>query len=412
MQKINQKFSAKVFATSLFAIAAMQFMASPARADLGGAVGGSVGGAVAGVAASVPDGMLVRDLSVEQRPVAQLPVPASDLKVNAWVNAKDNTYKPGDLLELMVETNKDAHITVVNIGTSGKVHIIFPNELQKDNKVMAGKAVRIPSGGDNFQLKVGGPAGSEVLKVIATTGNVPLFPQKNLTKAGAFLAYNGDGKAAAKDLEVVIRDNAAGNQWAEYTKVVKIVDPAAGSAAASAQPPASTAPNLPPVAVGGPTAPSAVAVVPAAAAPGSGFKLSVATDKPVYKVGENAVVSAVAERDCKLTLVNAGSSGKVHILYPNQYQPNNQLKAGQVVTIPSAAAPVDFRVMGPDGLEALIAICRADDKPVLSGTVNYQQQGAFPAYGDTKMLAKDLAVTLREPSSAVAHAATSFLVAK
>lgn len=405
MKMINQKSSAKVFAVSLFVLATVTATMQPARADLGGTVG---------AATSAPDGMITRDLSVEQRPVAQVPVPASELKINAWVNAKDNTYKPGEMLELMVDVNKDAYVTVIDIGTSGKVHIVFPNEFQKDNRVAAGKPVKIPSGSDNFQFKVGGPAGSEVLKVIATTGNVPLFPQKNLTKAGPFLAYKGDGKAAAKDLEVVIRENLSGNQWAEYTKVVKIVDgaPAAQPPAPPAPPAPAAAPSLPPVAVGGPVMPSAVAVVPAAPAPGSGFKLSVATDKPVYKVGENAVVSAVSERDCKLTLVNVGSSGKVHILYPNQYQPDNQLKAGQAVTIPSAAAPVDFRVMGPDGLEALIAICRADDKPVLSGTVNYQQQGAFPAYGDAKTLAKDLAVTLREPSSAIAHAATSFLVAK
>lgn len=398
MKTLNQKSSAKTFAVSLFVLATVTATMQSARADLGGTVG---------AATSAPDGMITRDLSVEQRPVAQVPVPASELKINAWVNAKDNTYKPGEMLELMVDVNKDAYVTVIDIGTSGKVHIVFPNEFQKDNRVAAGKPVKIPSGSDNFQFKVGGPAGSEVLKVIATTGNVPLFPQKNLTKAGPFLAYKGDGKAAAKDLEVVIRENVSGNQWAEYTKVVKIVD-----GAPIAQPPAPpTPPSLPPVAEGGPVMPSAVVAAPAAAAPGSGFKLSVATDKPVYKVGENAVVSAVSERDCKLTLVNVGSSGKVHILYPNQYQPDNQLKAGQAVTIPSAAAPVDFRVMGPDGLEALIAICRADDKPVLSGTVNYQQ-GAFPAYGDAKTLAKDLAVTLREPSSAIAHAATSFLVAK
>lgn len=381
----------------------------PALADLGGTVG-----------TGAPETLIARDLTVEQRPLAQVPVPVSDLAVTAWVNQSDNTYKPGEVLELSVKSNKDAFLTVLDIGTSGKVHIVYPNEFQKDNRVRGGQVVKIPSGGDNFQFKVSGPGGSEALKVIVTTSNKPLFPQDSLTKAGPFMAYKGDGKAAAKDLEAVIREQAAGNQWAEYTKVVRIDDgaPAAQSAPAATAAPTAAAqsaaapsvPALPPVAVGGPSTPSALAVTPVSA-PGSGFKLTVATDKPVYRVGENATVSAISERDCRLTLVNIGSSGKVHILYPNQHQPDNQLKAGQAVTIPSQQAPVDFRVLGPDGLEALVAICRADDKPVLSGTVSYQQ-GPFPAYGDAKSLAKDLAVTLRQPSAAIAHAATSFLVAK
>ncbi|SMH31934.1 DUF4384 domain-containing protein [Azospirillum agricola] len=358
----------------------------PAHADLGG-----------GAPAAAP---LVRDLTAEQRPVAQFQVPASDLTVNAWVNQADNSYKPGEFLELTVQTNKEAYITVVDVGTSGKVHIVYPNQFQTDNRVRPNKPVRIPSGGDDFALKVGGPAGTEVLKIIATTSPQPLFPAGQLASAGPFKAYKGGGAAAAKDLETVLRQNAAGNAWAEYTKIIRIAD---GTPTAAAPAP------VQPAAAGGPVPPAAVAVVPAAPAPGSGFKLSVATDKPVYKVGEAAMVSVASERDCRLTLVDVGSSGTVHVLYPNRHQPDNRLKAGQPVTIPSAATPVDFRVQGPDGLEALVAICRSDDQPVLSGTLNYQQS-VFPAYGDAKALAKDLAATLRQPSAAIAHATTSFLV--
>ena len=64
---------------------------------------------------------ITRDLTVEQRDLAAVIAPQSDLKVTAWVDKQDDTYKPGDTLQLFVKANSDAYITVIDVGTSGKV---------------------------------------------------------------------------------------------------------------------------------------------------------------------------------------------------------------------------------------------------------------------------------------------------
>ncbi|WP_179166018.1 DUF4384 domain-containing protein [Azospirillum agricola] len=414
MHPINHASSARTrrrLAAGILSLA-LAGTAIPALADLGGT---NLGGANAQPPAAAADS-LPRDLSAEQRPIADLKPERTDLAITASVDRKDGVYRPGDKVELTVQTSKEAYVTVVDVGTSGKVHVVFPNQYQTDNRVRGGQAVKIPGGSDSFDLKVGGPAGTEVLKVIATTGPQPLFKPEQLSKAGAFMAYKGDAAAAVKDLTATLRENGAGT-WAEFTKVIRIADGAAPAAAAPATAPAPATPStaavstaVPSVAVQGTFAPSSVAVVPADAAPPAGFRLTVGTDRAVYRVGEAAVVTVTAEKDCRLTLLDIGTSGKVHILFPNRFQPDNQLKAGQTVRVSGEGTPVDFRVGGPEGAEALIGVCRADGQPVVGTPMNYEQH-AFVPYGDAKALAKDLSASLRQPSALLGHAATSFLIA-
>ncbi len=163
-----------------------------------------------------------RDLSVEQRPIAQLPAsPQTNLSVTAWVDQRDETYRVGENLYLNVRASQDAYITVLDVGTSGKVHIIFPNDYQQDNRVRAGQTVRIPGKQASFDLRVGGPAGHELIKVIATTGPKPLFNPYDLIEAAPFREYNKDAMGASKDLSVVLREQHS-QGWAQYDKVIRV----------------------------------------------------------------------------------------------------------------------------------------------------------------------------------------------
>ncbi len=314
-----------------------------------------------------------RDLNVEQRPIAEIQAPASDLSVSAWVNHDNNTYTFGEKVVFSVKANKDAYLTILDVGTSGKVHIIFPNQHQSSNRVLAGQTVQVPSNSAPFDFRVDGPAGSELIKVIATTGPTPLFDPQNLMDAGPYKALKKDAGGTAKDLSVVLREQHE-NQWAEYNKVIKIL------------------------------APTPVAIPVRAA-----FELKIRPEQMIYRIGDRVRLFASAARDCHLTLLDVGTSGVVRILFPNRFQQDNMIRAGQTVMIPGDLATVDYKAEGPSGVEAVIGVCRTDNQPIYTGQYNFQQY-VYQPWGDSAAVAKDLAVVLRQPSLVIAHTAATFLV--
>lgn len=338
-----------------------------------------------------------KDLTPVQRPLADLAAPQSALKVDAWVDHPDKTYVFGERVALNVKTGQDAYVTVLDVGTSGKVHIIFPNRYQRDNRVRAGQVVQIPDPQADFAFQVQGPAGAELIKVIATQGQQPLFADDSAEPAGPYQALKAPAPAVAKDLAVTLRERY-GNQWAEYEEVIRVVPPAlVGQTPPPARPAAATSGTFAP---GG---------APPAGAPSAPFDLHLRTERLVYPLGAKVRVMVTAEQDCRLTLLDVGTSGKVYVLFPNRYQTDNRIRARETVTIPSTTAPVDYQLGGPVGVEALIGICRTDGGPVYTGGYDFEQH-VYQPWGDAKAVAKDLAVVLREPSSALAHTATTFVV--
>lgn len=68
---------------------------------------------------------------------------------------------------------------------------------------------------------------------------------------------------------------------------------------------------------------------------GAGGDLSVHASKSVYRVGESLEISVVAPADGYLYVWNVGAGEKdLVLLYPNRYQSDNRVRAGQTVRIP------------------------------------------------------------------------------
>jgi hypothetical protein len=164
-----------------------------------------------------------RGLSPEQQPIAALEehVAAQGIRISAWLDRPDAAYQPGDALTLFVKATKDAYITVLDTGTSGKVHVVFPNKYQTDNRVQAHEIVQIPGGESGFRLTVNGPAGKEVLKIFATEKAIDYLDVKRLGEAGAYYTVPGDARAIARDLgaELGERDRAG---YGVFTQMLSI----------------------------------------------------------------------------------------------------------------------------------------------------------------------------------------------
>lgn len=179
------------------------------------------------------DGGTTKDLIPQQRPFAGL-FPNYDpqavygknhLTVTAWVDHKSKrnvapVYYLGDSVKFFVKANKDCYITLLDIGTTGKTHVIFPNDFQRTNFVKAGQVLAIPHQvKDNFDFKVTGKRGNEVVKVIATMERENIIPEAYLKKVGPYRQIN------TKDISVVatgIGSSLENEEWAEYTKILRI----------------------------------------------------------------------------------------------------------------------------------------------------------------------------------------------
>jgi hypothetical protein len=84
--------------------------------------------------------------------------------------------------------------------------------------------------------------------------------------------------------------------------------------------------------------------------------LSLISDKSLYKVNDLPVFTVVSARDCFLTITNVDDKGAGSVLFPNRFQQDNKIKAGQEFVLPVATARFQFRF--PESrIESVIAVC-------------------------------------------------------
>lgn len=166
-----------------------------------------------------------KDLIIVHRPIAavQPPAPATNgLKVSAWVNRSNNTYRAGDELQLYVRSNKDVYITVIDVGTSGKVHQVFPNAYERSHLIKAHINTPIPGKKTPYFFKVAGPVGNQLLKIIASESPDPIVPSQYTSKSGPFPQLTRGIARVAKDLEITLREPQHRARTVVYNKVIHI----------------------------------------------------------------------------------------------------------------------------------------------------------------------------------------------
>ena len=84
-------------------------------------------------------------------------------------------YKIGESVRIQFESGEDCYLTLIDIGTSGRVNIIMPNSMNVDNFVKAGRVLYYPGESWNVACIIQGPTGTERIKAFATLDPVNLF---------------------------------------------------------------------------------------------------------------------------------------------------------------------------------------------------------------------------------------------
>lgn len=133
-----------------------------------------------------------------------------------------DTVKVGDTLNLGFTADQDCYLYIYSIGTSGKVHILFPNQWQPGNKAEKGKVYLLPPEGSNVVFRAHAPEGKNCIKAIAT-----LVPQPTLakaeTKADGPFAELVNPQTQFKDFAAELKPND--KTWAEAELIINVVKP-------------------------------------------------------------------------------------------------------------------------------------------------------------------------------------------
>jgi hypothetical protein len=123
--------------------------------------------------------------------------------VKLWADQKQ--YRVGDRLTLSFEANRDAYVTLVNVGTSGEVTILFPNRFSGGNGVKSGKTYRIPDPADGYELQVKGPPGVELIYALVTLKAVLFMPTDFPASGPAFRSMTEQAPGFTRDINVVAK---------------------------------------------------------------------------------------------------------------------------------------------------------------------------------------------------------------
>lgn len=166
----------------------------------------------------------VRDLAPSIKPMYDVGADEAAPKgkriaFDTWVNRKDLTYRVGDTLAVSVKPKSDAYITILNVGSSGAVTLLYPNHFQRDAKVKAGTTVRIPSKKAKWQISVGGPRGVDLVKVIASKKPLTLKELQNIAsadEANPVITLGRSAEEAARDLSPQLKPEQSDDAEAQF----------------------------------------------------------------------------------------------------------------------------------------------------------------------------------------------------
>jgi hypothetical protein len=112
----------------------------------------------------------------------------------------------------------------------------------------------------------------------------------------------------------------------------------------------------------------------------------------IYRIGDKINMFFRAEKDCYLTLINYGTSGKLTVLLPNSLSQDNFVKGGRIYAIPGHDYPFEYVLSGPSGTEKIKAI--GTTRKINLMNLTYSKEEVFhtssAAARDIRVVAKNM----------------------
>jgi hypothetical protein len=132
----------------------------------------------------------------------------------------EKNHHIGDKVNLYFKSEKDCYLTLLNYGTSGKLTVLFPNSLFKENFIKANTIYAIPGRDYPFDYIISGPAGIERIKAIAVIEKVDLI--KLVYRKGEIFSTS---TSASRDISVAAKkiQTMEVQRWAEAMCEIVVV---------------------------------------------------------------------------------------------------------------------------------------------------------------------------------------------
>jgi outer membrane protein OmpA-like peptidoglycan-associated protein len=309
-----------------------------------------------------------------------------DFKIRLKPVSKVEKFRVGDRMAFEVTSNKDAYLTIIDVGTSGKAHVIFPNRWNRDNKIRKGKTYRIPGSDADYSFKLTGRPGVNYVKAIATLEPTRILPRDLDADVEEGFAEIRDLDKTAKDIIVELGKQGK-KSWAE-TEAKFTVHSRHGEDGEEGE------------------------LEPITERRSNKFNATLRTDKKSYRIGESVSFHFFSEHDCYLNLVDYGAGGKVRLIFPNRLQNDNFVKGGRVFTIPSRKEDeFHFKVKGPVGTERVEAFVTSRKVKLHSGSYGSEKSVYHQWDEEADTVRKDIQVQLDDvPDDLRSVVKTSFEV--
>lgn len=262
-------------------------------------------------------------------------------QININLKLDRSTYKVGENARIKLRANQDCYFVLYSINSLGNASIVCPSYYSPNNRLYANRDYYLRDVNGNF-IEQKGPVGRETLQVIATKKPI------NMAVLSPYLQNTSTVVVVTNPSQFVtmvtreIKDRV--KQWG----------------------PAST-PRVKPTGVYGFTS-AQYNVVSANAtmftntqpAP-SQISIRLQTNKVYYKIGEQAIITLVADQDCYFILYSIDSRGQAVVVAPSNYCKSHFLKKNQVLIIKDNSGNL-VEQKGPPGVEHLQVI--ASKKPI------------------------------------------------
>ena len=98
--------------------------------------------------------------------LAALENPAHPFAFDFSFNDNQKDFHVGDAVEFRAKSARDGYLTIVDLGTDGKVVVIYPSEATQDNRIKANEEFVLPTGNIKFEAQL--PAGLGIVRAFVT----------------------------------------------------------------------------------------------------------------------------------------------------------------------------------------------------------------------------------------------------
>jgi hypothetical protein len=108
--------------------------------------------------------LLTQEVGAHQ--LASLENPARPFELDFKFKNNQKSFRIGDAIEFRARTTHDGYLTIVDLGTDGKVVVIYPSEPGQDNRIKAGQEFVLPNGDVKFEAQL--PSGRGIVRAFVT----------------------------------------------------------------------------------------------------------------------------------------------------------------------------------------------------------------------------------------------------